>query len=59
MSYLQTDRRKNKFLGRDRILGVVIGVILIVLGSLFSEKMVSGIVWVKNIFNFKYYLLTI
>ncbi len=52
MSYLQTDRRKNKFLGRDRILGVVIGVILIVLGSLFSEKMVSGIVWVKNIFNF-------
>jgi cell shape-determining protein MreC len=52
MSYLQTDRRKNKFLGRDRILGVIIGVILIVLGSLFSEKMVSGIVWVKNIFNF-------
>ena len=52
MSYLQTDRRKNKFLGRDRVLGVVIGVILIVLGSLFSEKMVSGIVWVKNIFNF-------
>jgi len=52
MSYLQTDRRKKNFLGRDRIVGVILGVLLIVLGSLFSEKMVSGIVWVKNIFNF-------
>lgn len=52
MSYLQTDRRKSNFLGRDRILGVVFGIVLIVLGSLFSESMVSGIVWVKNIFNF-------
>lgn len=52
MSYLQTDRRKNKFLGRDRVIGVIFGILLILLGSLFSDSLVSGIVWVKNIFNF-------
>ncbi len=52
MSYLQTDRRKKKFLGRDRVVGVIMGILLIVLGSLFSESLVSGIMWVKNIFNF-------
>ncbi len=52
MKYLQTDRRKNKFFGRDRIVGVIFGAALILLGSLFSESLVSGIVRVKNVFNF-------
>jgi len=52
MSYLQTDRRKRNFLGRDRIIGVIFGLLLIILGSLFSDSLVSGMVWVKNIFNF-------
>lgn len=52
MNYRQTDRRRNKFFGADRLIGIIFGIVLILLGSLFSDSLVSGVFWVKNIFNF-------
>lgn len=50
-NYLQTDRRKKKFLGRDRIIAIIFGLILIIAGNLFSEKLVSVTIWFKNLIS--------
>jgi len=52
MSYLQTDRhRKKNLLSKDRWIAIFFGLLLIIIGNIFSESMIAGIVGIKNVFH--------
>ncbi|MEI8061792.1 MAG: rod shape-determining protein MreC [bacterium] len=51
MTYLQTDRNKKNIIRKDYFFAIIFGILLITFGNLFSERLVGGVIWVKNLLH--------